>query len=142
MKREVVVAVAGLTVVVAGLSGCSKGSKAEAKVTVGGQEQHVQGGVQCASHDGSLAITIGDANTTGVVATLSDADSPELLSVVFGDVDGSQLMYAQDMPVSGTATETKASKDGKHYKIAGTASKLDTVANPESKPFEIDVTCP
>ncbi|MEZ0363640.1 lipoprotein LpqH [Mycobacterium sp. pUA109] len=142
MKREVVVAVAGLTVVVAGLSGCSKGSsKPEAKVTVGGQEQHPQGGVKCASHDGTLAITIGDPNT-GVVAMLSDTDSPEVRSVVFGDVDGSQLMYVQDMPVSGTATETKATKDGKQYKISGTASKLDTVANPESKPFEVDVTCP
>lgn len=141
-KRDMVAAVAGVTMAVAALAGCSGDtSTPAAKITVGGQDQPVHGDVVCATHDGSTGITIGDA-TSGVIAMLTDSDSPEVQSVVFGDVDDAKLMYIKDMPVSGTPAETKASKNGKHYTISGTASKLETVPNPESKTFEIDVTCP
>lgn len=141
MKRELVTAVAGVAVLVAGLSGCSSHPTAAApKVTVGGQEQP-SGSVACATHEGSTAITIGDPDH-GVVATLTDADAPKLLSVVFGDVGGAKYMFVEDMPVTGTVTATKVTKDGKHYTLSGTASELEAVAHPASKPFEIDVTCP
>lgn len=137
MKRQTMAAVAALLVV----SGCSgHASTPAAKVTVGGQDQPT-GPVSCANRNGSAVITIGDADT-GVVATLTDADAPKLLSVVFGDVGGRRFMYIEDMPVSGAVTEPKATKDGKHYTLAGTASELEAVANPESRPFAIDATCP
>lgn len=134
--------VAGVVIVVASLSGCSHStSKPAAKVTVGGEDQPAQGDIVCAAHDGSTVITIGDRDT-GVTATLTDAESPEVLSVVFGDVGGAQLMYIEDMPTSGDAADATATKDDKHYTLSGTASKLDFDPNPHSKPFEIDVTCP
>lgn len=139
VKREMVTALAGAAVLAAGLSGCSSHPSAPTtKVTVGGQEQPT-GTVTCATREGSTAITIGDG---AVVATVTDADQPKLLSVVFGDVAGTKYMYVEDMPVTGAATETKATKDGKHYTLSGTASELQPVPHPQSKPFEIDVTCP
>lgn len=139
MKREMVAAVTAVAIVCIG--GCSSNSKPAKKVTVDGQDQQVQGDVSCTAHDDSLAITIGDP-ANGVVAMLTGGDSPEVQTVVFGDVDGAKLMYAKEMPVSGDAVDIKATKDGKHYTITGTASELKTVPHPESKPFEIDVTCP
>lgn len=154
MKRGLLVAVGGAAIVIAGLSGCSSGEKksetsgetstaasAEGKttVTIDGQDQAVQGTVVCSDMGGNTNIAIGDA-TTGIGAVVSSGDEPTVQSVGLGNVNGVTLGYQ-----SGAGQgEAKAEKDGKTYKISGTATGVD-MANPlqpVNKPFEIVVTCP
>ncbi|MGV0788217.1 lipoprotein LpqH [Mycolicibacterium sp. XJ2] len=154
MKRGFVVAIGGAAIVIAGLSGCSSGEKksetsgetstaaaAEGKttVTIDGQDQAVQGTVVCSDMGGNTNIAIGDA-TTGIGAVVSSGDEPTVQSVGLGNVNGVTLGYQ-----SGAGQgEAKAEKDGKTYKISGTATGVD-MANPLqpiNKPFEIEVTCP
>jgi lipoprotein LpqH len=169
VKRGLVVAVAGAAIVVAGLAGCSSknsstasssSSKASSsssasasvsasasatsgpssvKVIIDGQDQNVQGTVTCASMGGNVNIAIGEAST-GIAVVLSDADPPVVHSVALGNVNGVTLGYQEGVG-QGNA---QATKDGKSYKITGTATGID-MANPMqpvNKPFEIDVTCP
>lgn len=154
MKRGFVVAVGGMAILIAGLTGCSSGEKksettgetssaaaAEGKttVTIDGADQAVQGTVVCSSMGGDMNIAIGDA-ATGIAAVVSEGDEPTVQSVGLGNVNGVTLGYQ-----SGTGQgEAKAEKDGKTYKISGTATGVD-MANPlqpVNKPFEIEVTCP
>ena len=154
MKRGFVVAVGGMAILIAGLTGCSSGDKksdtsgetssaaaAEGKttVTIDGADQAVQGTVVCSSMGGNMNIAIGDA-ATGIAAVVSEGDSPTVQSVGLGNVNGVTLGYQ-----SGAGQgEAKAEKDGKTYKISGTATGVD-MANPlqpVNKPFEIEVTCP
>ncbi len=167
MKREFVVALGGAAIVIAGLSGCSSddkkssGSSSEkatssaasatsgspsvssgsggTKVTIDGADQTVNGSVVCATMGGNVNIAIGEA-ATGIAAVLSDGDSPTVTSVGLGNVNGVTLGY-QNGAGQG---EAKAEKDGKTYKISGTATGID-MANPMTpvnKPFTIEVTCP
>ncbi|MFI5505845.1 lipoprotein LpqH [Mycobacterium sp. NPDC051804] len=154
MKRGFVVAVGGMAILVAGLSGCSSDDKksettgetssaasAEGKstVTIDGQDQQVTGTVVCTSMGGNMNIAIGDA-ATGIAAVVSEGDEPTVQSVGLGNVNGVTLGYQ-----SGTGQgEAKAEKDGSTYKISGTATGVD-MANPlqpVNKPFEIEVSCP
>ena len=154
MKRGFVVAVGGMAILVAGLSGCSKDEKksetsgetssaasAEGKstVTIDGQDQQVTGTVVCSSMGGNMNIAIGDA-ATGIAAVVSEGDEPTVQSVGLGNVNGVTLGYQ-----SGTGQgDAKAEKDGSTYKISGTATGVD-MANPlqpVNKPFEIEVSCP
>ena len=164
MKRGFVVAVGGAAIVIAGLSGCSSDEKKSespttsaetttgaetasataapsgggTKVTIDGQDQNVAGTVVCSEMGGNMNIAIGDA-ATGIAAVLS-SDGSTVQSVGLGNVNGVTLGYQ-----SGTGQgEAKATKDGKSYKISGTATGID-MANPMqpvNKPFEIAVTCP
>ena len=164
MKRGFVVAVGGAALVIAALSGCSSDEKksespttskeasSEAgtasataapsgggtKVSIDGQDQNVQGTVVCSAMGGNMNIAIGDA-ATGIAAVLS-SDGATVQSVGLGNVNGVTLGYQ-----SGTGQgEAKATKDGKTYKITGTATGID-MANPMqpvNKPFEIEVACP
>lgn len=168
MKREFVVALGGAAILIAGLSGCSSDDKKSSssssseksssaasastsaspsvssgsggtKVTIDGADQTVNGSVVCASMGGNVNIAIGEA-ATGIAAVLSDGDSPTVNSVGLGNVNGVTLGYQ-----SGAGQgEAKAEKDGKTYKISGTATGID-MANPMTpvnKPFTIEVTCP
>ncbi|OBB40384.1 MULTISPECIES: lipoprotein LpqH [Mycobacteriaceae] len=154
MKRGFLVAVGGAAILIAGLSGCSSDDKksetsgetstaasAEGKttVTIDGQDQAVQGTVVCSDMGGNTNIAIGDA-TTGIGAVVSSGDEPTVQSVGLGNVNGVTLGFQ-----SGAGQgEAKAEKDGKTYKISGTATGVD-MANPlqpVNKPFEIEVTCP
>ena len=152
MKREILVAVGGAAIVMAGLSGCgsdksgtsgetSQAAAAEGKstVTIDGADQEVQGTVVCSDMGGNTNIAIGDA-TTGIGAVVSTGDEPTVVSVGLGNVNGVTLGYQ-----SGAGQgEAKAEKDGKTDKISGTATGVD-MANPMqpvNKPFEIEVTCP
>ncbi|KUI22935.1 hypothetical protein AU193_09950 [Mycobacterium sp. GA-1285] len=153
MKRGFLVAIGGAAIVIAGLSGCSGDKKSETygetssaasaegktTVTVDGQDQAVQGTVVCSDMGGNTNIAIGDA-TTGIGAVVSSGDEPTVQSVGLGNVNGVTLGYQ-----SGAGQgEAKAEKDGKTYKITGTATGVD-MANPlqpVNKPFEIEVTCP
>ena len=169
MKRELVVALGGAAIVIAGLSGCSSDDKKSSssssekatssaaatatssgspsvssgsggtKVTIDGADQTVNGSVVCATMGGNVNIAIGEA-ATGIAAVLSDGDSPTVTSVGLGNVNGVTLGY-QNGAGQG---EAKAEKDGKTYKISGTATGID-MANPMTpvnKPFTIEVTCP
>jgi len=153
VKRGFVVAVCGLAIVAAGLSGCSKDEKkaetsgstssaaaAEGKttVTIDGKDQAVQGTVVCSTMGGNMNIAIGDA-ATGIAAVVSE-DGSKVQSVGLGNVNGVTLGY-QDGTGQGDA---KAEKDGSTWTISGTATGVD-MANPlqpVNKPFEIVVACP
>ncbi|GAC1401086.1 MAG: lipoprotein LpqH [Mycobacterium sp.] len=165
MKRGFVVAVGGAAIVIAGLSGCSSDNKSGSsssssasssakgaasasasaapsgsgnKVTIDGKDQNVSGTVVCSTMGGNMNIAIGEA-ASGIDAVVSE-DGSTVQSVGLGNVNGVTLGYQ-----SGTGQgEAKATKDGKSYKISGTATGVD-IANPMqpvSKPFELDVTCP
>ena len=153
MKRGFVVAVGGMAILVAGLSGCSSEDKksettgetssaasAEGKstVTIDGKDQAVQGTVVCTTMGGNMNIAIGDA-VTGIGVVLS-SDGSTVQSVGLGNVNNVTLGYQQ-----GTGQgDAKAEVAGKDYKISGTATGVD-LANPlqpVNKPFEIEVTCP
>lgn len=155
MKRELMVAVGGAAIVVAGLAGCSSDKKPETtvtssgataasgsgttKVSIDGKDQDVKGSITCATMAGNVNIAVGEA-TTGIGAVLSDASPPEVKSVALGNVNGVTLGYASGVP-QGSA---EATKDGSTYTIKGTATGVD-MANPltpVTKPFEITVTCP
>ncbi|AFM19606.1 conserved lipoprotein/antigen [Mycolicibacterium chubuense NBB4] len=154
MKREILVAVGGAAILIAGLSGCSKGedksstsgetssvasAAGKSTVTIDGKDQQVQGSVVCSDMGGNTNIAIGDA-TTGIGAVVSTGDDPKVVSVGLGNVNGVTLGYQ-----SGAGQgDAKAEKDGKTYKISGTATGVD-MANPMqpvNKKFEIQVSCP
>jgi lipoprotein LpqH len=159
VKRGLVVAVGGASIVVAGLAGCSSDNKSSGsssnssassgsasagasstKVTIDGQDQNVKGTVVCSTVAGSVNIAIGAA-ATGVAAVLSTDSPPTVKSVALGNVNGVTLGFTPGLPGGANATATK---DGTTYKVTGTATGID-MANPMtpvSKPFEIDVTCP
>ena len=170
MKRGFVVAVSGAALLIAGLSGCSSDDKSSSatsasetsaaassasetsaaesptaatgsgttRVVIDGQEKTVNGSIVCAAMGGNVNIAIGEA-TTGIAAVVSEGDAPTVTSIGLGNVNGVTLGYA-----AGAGGEAKAEKDGKTYKISGTATGID-MANPMTpvnKPFEIEVTCP
>jgi lipoprotein LpqH len=154
VKRGFLVAVGGAAVLIASLSGCGSDTKksetsgetssaasAQGKttVTIDGKDQQVSGTVVCSSMGGNMNIAIGDA-ATGIAAVVSSGDKPTVQSVGLGNVNGVTLGYQ-----SGAGQgDAKAEKDGKTYKISGTATGVD-MANPlqpVKKPFEIEVTCP
>jgi lipoprotein LpqH len=158
MKREVMITAGAAAMLAVGLAGCSGGSKSvstpnggvaaasesNTKVVIDGKDQNVKGQVVCASTAGSVNIAIGGpaagpGGGTGIGAVLTDANPPAVTSVALGNVNGVAL------GVGGTTGSAKATKDGKSYKITGTASGADLsnpMAGPVTKPFEIDVTCP
>lgn len=160
MNRAVTIAAAASAIVIVGLSGCSKdkstssGSESSpqasgasatssagasnAKVSIDGEDQNVQGTTVCTTTGGNVNIAIGGA-ATGIAAVLTDADPPEVKSVGLGNVEGVTLGYT-----AGTGQgDAKATKDGNTYKISGTATGVDmkNPMQPVNKPFEIDVTC-
>jgi lipoprotein LpqH len=162
VKCGLTVAVAGAAILAAGISGCSSnkssgggggtsavvsgstsvaaGGSADTKVIIDGKDQHVSGdSVVCMKIVGNISITVGGSGS-GISASVTDANPPEVKLVTLGTVDGVVLGYT---PGSGQGKAT-ATRDGNHYKISGTATGADG-ANPQapvSKPFEIDVTCP
>lgn len=153
MKREILVAVGGAAIIIAGLSGCSSEKKSETSgetssaaaaegkstVTIDGKDQAIQGNVVCSDMGGNTNIAIGNAST-GIGAVVSSGDSPSVVSVGLGNVNGVTLGYQ-----SGAGQgEAKVEKNDKTYKISGTATGVD-MANPMqpvNKPFEIEVSCP
>jgi ipoprotein LpqH len=163
VKRGLTVAVAGATILVAGISGCSSnksttsgsgtssgatsvatggGGGAGPTVTIDGKNQNVTGSVVCSTVNGNTTIAIGGAATiggTGISAVVTTDNPPQVKSVGLGNVNGVTLAYA-----SGSSQgNASATKNGNSYKITGTATGVDTAnpMQPVSKPFEIDVTC-
>lgn len=110
----------------------------DAKVLVDGQPREVRGDVSCFTYSGKLTISIGPIGNP-VGATMSEADL-RVNSVSLGTVNGVMLSVL-DGAANSSATATK---DGKSYRITGTASGIDVKnpLQPYTQPFEIDVTCP
>ena len=155
MKRGFVVALGGAAIVVAGLAGCSSNKSSEAtqtaasgtgkaKVTVDGKDQNIQGTIACVTQGDTVNMAIGDTapgSTTGIGAQVTTGDSPTVKNVALGTVDGIALAYT-----AGTGQgNAEAKKDGKTYTISGNAVGAD-MSNPmagmQTKPFQIEVTCP
>jgi lipoprotein LpqH len=157
VKRGVVVGVAAVAVVAAGLTGCSStksgntsssSSSAAAappgpQVTVDGQQQTVTGAVTCNTANNAVTIGIGDASN-GIGAVVSTDNPPIVHAVGLGTVNGVALGFSDAAPDQ--ASNAGAAVSGKSYTIKGTATGTD-MSNPQSpqtvtKPFELDVTCP
>ena len=121
MRREFLVGVTGIAIVVACLSGCSsKAGSSNAKVTIDGQDQNVKGTVACNTTGGKVNIAIGD-KATGIGAVLTDANPPEVESVGLGNVNGAALGYT-----AGTGQgNASATKDDKKYKVSGNATGVN-----------------
>lgn len=153
MKREIVVGIAGMAIVVAGCAGCSNkksgasdpGASAPAgpQVIVDGKNLNVSGAVRCTPAGSNINIAVGDA-AAGIGAVISNDNPPIVHAVGLGSVDGITLGYSD--VAKGQEGNAGAAVSGKSYQIKGTASGAD-VSNPQqpkpiTKPFELDVTCP
>ena len=156
MKRGIVLGVAGVAMVVAGLAGCSSNKSefecelsssaaapAGPQVIIDGQNQNVTGQVSCTVNGGNINIGIGD-QTTGLGAVVSNDTPPIVHAVGLGNVNGVTLGFSDAAPNS--SSNAGAAQDGKSYTIKGTAKGVD-MSNPQqpqqvTKSFEMDVTCP
>jgi ipoprotein LpqH len=156
VKRGIVVGVAGLVMVVAGLAGCSSNksstnasssssasSPAGPQVVIDGQNQTITGAVTCTANGDNTNIGIGDA-ANGVGAVVSNANPPIVHAVGLGSVNGVTLGFSDAAPNQGG--NAGAAQSGKSYAIKGTATGSD-MSDPQqpkqvTKSFEMDVTCP
>jgi ipoprotein LpqH len=144
VKRELTVALAGVAILAAGISGCSDnktgtGAASGTKLTIDGKDQNVSGASSCVTSNGTINIAAGGA-ATGIGAVITDANPPQVKSVGLGSSSGMALAYSS----TGGGGDATATKDGKSIKITGHVVGIDT-ANPmqqANKPFELDVTCP
>jgi ipoprotein LpqH len=160
-KQRILIGIAAVATVVAGLAGCSsnKSSTSESsssnapaaggtsapapggsKVIIDGQTQNVAGQVSCTQVNGNLSIGIGDP-TTGIGAVVTNADPPVVQAVGLGNLTGATLGYSAGAQNQANA---QATKSGNSYTIKGTAAGISST-NPQqalSKSFEMDVTCP
>ncbi len=119
-------------------------SGGEASVTIEGKALDLGSKtVACTEQAGKWVIAIGDSTAagagTGVGATLTTGDNPEVEAVGLGSAGGQVLGWAKGTP-GGEATATK---DGKKYTITGNVTVIDTAnpTEPSKRSFEIKVTC-
>jgi lipoprotein LpqH len=153
VKREIVVGIAGVAIVIACGAGCSSHKKSGAsnsepaaagpQVIVDGKSLNVTGPVRCTPAGDNINIAIGDVST-GIGAVISNGNPPIVHAVGLGKVDGITLGYSD--AAKGQGGDAGAAASGKSYQIKGTASGAD-VSDPQqpkpvTKPFEVDVTCP
>jgi lipoprotein LpqH len=155
VKRGIVVGVAAVAMVAAGLAGCSSnksGTSASSsspaaaagpQVVIDGQNQNVTGQVSCTANGATTNIGIGDASN-GLGAVVSNANPPIVHAVGLGSVNGITMGFSDAAPNQGG--NAGAAQNGKSYAIKGTATGVD-MSNPQepkqvTKPFEMDVTCP
>lgn len=152
MKRQIVVGVAGLAIVIASGAGCSgKKSNSQApnpapagpQVIVDGKNQNVSGPVTCKPAGDNVNIGIGDP-AKGIGAVVSKDNPPIVHAVGLGNVDGITLGYAD--AAKGQGGNAGAAVADNAIQIKGTATGADVSdphkPKPVKKPFEIDVTCP
>ena len=165
MKRELLVALGGTALVIAGLSGCSSSGSTDtaddttgaetsapsasvdtgdvtansgdgtAHLTIDGNERPVKGPVTCVDVAGTVTLTVGQG-LSGAIATLTTGDTLSVSGVALGNVGGVSLAYSPNVP-GGHAEATE--NDGT-YTITGEATGVDG-ATPVTKPFELEVSC-
>ncbi|OBA84191.1 hypothetical protein A9W99_05140 [Mycobacterium sp. 1164966.3] len=130
-------AIGGAAIAVAFVAAC--GDSGKIKLLIESQEQNIDhSNVRCRP-DGAEFV-IGSAET---YARLNQGDPPEVNSYLLGTFDGVQLSWQK----WGTTEPAPAvTKDGKTYKISGTATGATRTMQEQgvhvSKKFELDVTCP
>ena len=140
MKFGVVV-----TLAVAGIVGATAGCAKEVpvppapKVAVGGHGLSVSRPVTCAKTDHNINIAIGQAPTL-LTAVLTDANPPQVNSVVFNNVNDDTLVYRAGSKSSWP--RATATKNGNSYTIAGKATVLNSATHPATKDFTIEAVCP
>jgi ipoprotein LpqH len=157
VKRGIVVGVAAVAMVAAGMAGCSSNKSSTnassstsasaaavpTQVIADGQNQIVTGQVSCTANGDNTNIGIGDASN-GVGAVVSNANPPIVHAVGLGSVNGITMGFSDAAPNQGG--NAGAAQNGKTYAIKGTATGSD-MSNPQepkqvTKSFEMDVTCP
>ena len=151
--QSLIVSIAAISLMGA-MSACSDDTSAspdavksggQASVTVEGKALDLGSTtVVCTEQAGKWVIAIGDGTAagagTGVGATLTTGDNPQVETVGLGSAGGQVLGWVKGTP-GGEATATK---DGKKYMISGNVTAVDTAnpTAPSKKSFEIKVTCP
>jgi ipoprotein LpqH len=148
VKRGLLVAVAGMSIVVAGMTGCSSnkscsggtcvsGGQGSAKVTVDGKDQSVSGKIACGTAAGTVTMTVGDpTSTNSATAQVTTDNPPKVNTVHIGPATSPGLTMG---PGVGDATATK---DGNTYKISGHLSDMSNPMAPATKPFDMQISCP
>lgn len=138
------------------LVGCSGGGatapgvdasgRAEWSLTVDGEKVQVADAVVACTEDaGKVMIAIASQDTAGGgegIGAVLEQESLTVETVTLGSgANGQALGYAAGVP----DTEATATKDGSTYTITGTAASVDManpMAGPETKKFDMSVTCP
>lgn len=170
MKRELLVAIGGAAIAIAGLSGCSSDKEPAASSSSASESSSAEASAESsapatpsvATGSGGTKVTIDgqDQDVTGGTVVCASVGGNFSISIGEGMTAISALLSESDPPTvntvglgnvngvtlavgpgSGSAT---AEKDGKTYTIKGEASGVD-MANPMqpvTKPFEMVVTCP
>ena len=151
MKRGLLVAAAGAAIVVAGLTGCSSGTKqsvgqASAKLTIDGKDQTVPQPVACQQtpQGGQIGMGNGQDQNNFMVAQFSPTDVQQM--TLFSN--GKKLIVQNGNPMGGSA---KMTKDGSKYTFTGKAAEMQGAPdpsnpmaemNPPTHDFTLEVTCP
>ena len=159
MKRGLLVAAAGAAIVVAGLTGCSSGTKqcvgntcqstgqASAKLTIDGKDQTVPQPVTCQQSPQGGQIAMGNpSDINNIMSAQFTGTTVEQMQLL---LNGKKLAFQQGNPMAGgTATMTK---DGNKYNFTGKAAEvgappdMSNPMNPTSSAthdFTLEVTCP
>ncbi|MCH5642362.1 MULTISPECIES: lipoprotein LpqH [unclassified Gordonia (in: high G+C Gram-positive bacteria)] len=152
MRKVQIIPVIGVVGLAVTLSACGSddddsasvetNNSGSATVTVGGESVDVTGKtVACAEQNGKVVIGIGSATGTGAIgATVTSGDSPQVETVGIATTDGVNYGW-----VKGTGKNATATKDGKNYTISGEVTGVslsNPTAGPQTKQFEMKVTCP
>lgn len=134
MKRPIITIVCAAAVAVGAL-GCDTEDHS-VKLTIDGKPQTVAGAVSCSSHSGGFAISAG-MDPLNVFVRLIPWQKPLLVgSVSLGSFIGTPLFY-HGKPDGSDVVEV-----GETYKIHGDAVLQKTPPTTETKPFELELTCP
>jgi hypothetical protein len=105
-----------------------------AQVLVAGQDQGLDGPVGCATADGIVTMTIGQAPNV-IAVVLRDADPPQVITVVM--LSGPTTLEHHVAGTPGSAAQAIRA-DGL-YTVVGTVVDLTNQTPP--KPFQIAVAC-
>jgi ipoprotein LpqH len=158
VRRGLVVAAAGAAIVVAGITGCSSGTKqcagstcqsvgqASAKLTIDGNDQTAPQPVSCQTSPQGGQIVMGNPQDPNNVesAQFSPTDVQQMALIL----NGKKLIVQNGNPMGGSA---KMTKDGSTYTFTGKAAEMPgapdpsnpmAAMNPPTHDFTLTVTCP
>ncbi len=146
MRSLHIATVLGAGALALALSGCNSVDNpiapgGDASIRVDGRDLALPDkSVGCVTRDGRLYMSVGSTGNTGITAVVTEGDSPEVMSVGLGAVDGVTLGYVRGVP-GGTASVKKMMKT---YTITGEATGINMAnpLNPARKQFEFKVRCP
>ena len=171
MKRGLAVSVAGVAVLVAGLTGCSKdetttsrtpaptstsapvpdasdssAASGTTKVSIDGQAWDIPGEVDCSGtrEEGTaMAIEVGNRGPRSLGLIVTKTDPPAIRSISIG-VAPTAVSYPDAFGLPGT--EATVTKNGNTYNVSGIGSGFKYNASADEAPvtmsFDAVVTCP